>query len=90
MLGHELRNPLAPISNAVHLMRLQIGDGALQQQAREVIERQLGQLTRLVDDLMEVSRITSGRIQLRLERVLANDVMQHAINRLPVWNVSIS
>ena len=79
MLGHELRNPLAPIANAVQLLRMQIGESALQQQAREVIERQLGQLTRLVDDLMEVSRITSGRIQLRLERVLANDVMHHAI-----------
>ena len=65
MLSHELRNPLAPIVNAVHLLRLQGDENPLQQQARAIIERQVGQLTRLVDDLLEVSRITTGRIQLQ-------------------------
>ena len=55
MLGHELRNPLAPITNAVQLLRLQKNPGKLQQQACSIIERQVGQLTRLVDDLLEVS-----------------------------------
>jgi len=56
-LSHELRSPLAPIANAVHLLRLQLDESKLQQRARLIIERQLGQLTHLVDDLMEVSRI---------------------------------
>ncbi len=79
MLSHELRNPLAPISNAVHLLRLQKGENPIQQQAREVIERQLGQLSRLVDDLLEISRITTGRVQLRQERVAMNGIVERAV-----------
>ncbi len=64
MLSHELRNPLSPILNAVHLLRLQ-GDGNLiQQEARSVIERQVGQLSHLVGDLLEVARFTSGKVRL--------------------------
>lgn len=69
MLSHELRNPLAPITSAVRLLRMQTMENAAQRQAREVIERQAGQLTHLVDDLLEISRITTGRIQLRPERI---------------------
>ncbi|MBC7966268.1 MAG: PAS domain S-box protein [Fuerstia sp.] len=70
MLSHELRSPLAPIANAVQLLGLQkSGESRIQQQARGIIERQVGQLQHLVDDLLEVSRITTGRVQLRLERV---------------------
>ena len=69
MLGHELRNPLAPIFNAVQLLRLQPGESKLQQQAHTIIERQVGQLVHLVDDLLEVSRITTGRIQLQREQL---------------------
>ena len=79
MLSHELRNPLAPIANAVHLLRLQPNEPPLQQKARAIIERQVTQLTRLVDDLMEVSRITTGRIRLRLEPVLASGVVERAV-----------
>jgi len=79
MLGHELRNPLAPIANAVQLLRLQKHEDPLQQNARTIIERQVTQLTRLVDDLMEVSRITTGRVQLRLERVAVNDIVERAV-----------
>ncbi len=64
MLGHELRNPLAPIVTALHLMRSR-GGGALERE-RAVIERQVGHLTRLVDDLLDVSRGVRG--ELRLER----------------------
>ena len=73
LLAHELRNPLAPVVNAVNIMRLkETGDLDLQW-CREVIERQAGQLTRLVDDLLDVSRITLGKIKLRPEQVdLAN------------------
>lgn len=79
MLSHELRNPLAPIINAVHLLRLQKDEDPVQQQARGVIERQVGQLTRLIDDLMEVSRLTSGRINLQLERLDLNAIVENAI-----------
>jgi PAS domain S-box-containing protein len=79
MLSHELRNPLAPITNAVHLLGLQKHDDKLQHQARTIIERQVGQLTRLVDDLLEVSRITTGRIHLQKERVGLNSVVQRAL-----------
>ena len=79
MLSHELRNPLAPIVNAVQLLRLQPNEGPVQQQARAIIERQVKQLTHLVDDLMEVSRITTGKVQLRLERVVVNSVVERAV-----------
>ena len=79
MLSHELRNPLAPIVNAVHLLRLQKDEDPVQRRARDIIERQVGQLTRLIDDLMEVSRLTSGRINLHEERLDLNGVVLHAI-----------
>ena len=79
MLSHELRNPLAPISNALHLLRLQKNEGLIQSQARGIIERQVGQLTRLIDDLMEVSRISSGRIHLRKERLALNGIVENAV-----------
>jgi PAS domain S-box-containing protein len=67
MLGHELRNPLAPIVTALHVMKLR-GDHASEE--RHIIERQVTHLSRLVDDLLDVSRITKGKIQL--ERGLVN------------------
>ena len=80
MLSHELRNPLAPMTNAVHLLRLQAGtENVIQQQSRAIIERQLGQLKHLVDDLMEVSRITTGRVRLRQERVTVSDIVAAAV-----------
>jgi len=79
MLGHELRNPLAPIANAVHVLRLQNDENPLQQKAHVIIERQVAQLTRLIDDLLEVSRITTGRIHLRRTMVSVNGVIERAI-----------
>ena len=79
MLSHELRNPLAPITNAVQLLALQKQEDKLQHQARTIIERQVGQLTRLIDDLLEVSRITTGRIHLQLERVGLNGVVERGV-----------
>ena len=79
MLSHELRNPLAPIANAVQLLRLQkAAEGTIEEQARSIIERQVSQLSHLVDDLLEVSRITSGRFKLRLQEVALNDVVERA------------
>ena len=79
MLSHELRNPLAPISNAVHLLRLRKNEDPLQLQARVTIERQLAQMTRLIDDLMEVSRITTGRVHLRPDRVAVAGIVERAV-----------
>ena len=79
MLSHELRNPLAPITNAVQLLRLQTGESPLQRQARTMIERQVAQLTRLIGDLMEVSRITTGRVHLRLDRVAVSGIVERAV-----------
>ena len=79
MLAHELRNPLAPISNAVHILRVSEGDGAKLAWARELIGRQLKQLVRLVDDLLDVSRITRGKIELKVETVDVPQVIAAAI-----------
>lgn len=69
MLGHELRNPLAPIRNALHLMRMpSVGAEAIER-VRQMMERQVEHMVRLVDDLLDVSRITRGKIELRRERV---------------------
>jgi PAS domain S-box-containing protein len=78
MLAHELRNPLAPIAAAVHILKLDSATQPLRQQARDIIERQVRQLTRLVDDLLEVSRITTGRIQLRREWISVGAVVERA------------
>jgi PAS domain S-box-containing protein len=79
MLSHELRNPLAPILNAVQLLRLQKDRTLLQQDAHGMIERQVGQLARLVDDLLEVSRISTGRIHLQEERTDLRGIVNRAI-----------
>ena len=78
-LAHELRNPLAPIINAASILRLKVGDDRELNWCREVIERQAGQLTRLVDDLLDVSRITRGTITLRAEPVAVATVVANAI-----------
>jgi PAS domain S-box-containing protein len=81
MLSHELRNPLAPIRSATHLLRLQErgSENLIQRQAREVIERQVTQLTRLVSDLLEVSRVATGRIRLHLERLDMRQIVQDSL-----------
>jgi len=79
MLAHELRNPLAPIRNAVDLMRIKAAGDSTQEWARNVIDRQLTQLTRLVDDLLDVGRITSGKIALHKEPVEINAAVLRAV-----------
>jgi PAS domain S-box-containing protein len=79
MLSHELRNPLSPIASALQLMGLQKNEDRLQHQARTIIERQVGQLTRLIDDLLEVSRITTGRIHLQQQSVAVNAIVENAV-----------
>lgn len=78
MLGHELRNPLAPIATAVQLMKLR-GEG--DSRARDIIERQVQHMSRLLDDLMDVSRITRGRITLKQQRVDLMAVVRQAVEQ---------
>ena len=77
MLGHELRNPLSPILTALQLMKLR-GGGGLERE-REVIERQVGHLTRLVEDLLDVSRITRGKVAIKEEDVEIAESVAKAI-----------
>jgi signal transduction histidine kinase len=77
MLGHELRNPLAPIVTALQLMRLR-SDDTLQKE-RAIIERQANHLIRLVDDLLDVSRITRGKVELNRERIETAEIVARAI-----------
>jgi signal transduction histidine kinase/response regulator RpfG family c-di-GMP phosphodiesterase len=79
MLAHELRNPLAPVLNAVHVLRLG-ARGADAESAQEMIERQTRHMARLVDDLLDVSRITRGKIQLRPEPVELSVVIGRAVD----------
>ncbi len=80
MLSHELRSPLAPIINAVQMLSLQrVNENEIQKEARGIIERQTSQLQHLVDDLLEVSRITTGMVQLRRVSVAVGDIMKAAI-----------
>ncbi len=79
MLSHELRNPLAPILSAVQLLQLQPVEAGNQKMACAVIERQVGQLIHLVNDLMEVSRAISGKIDLRLEEIPLDKIIDRAV-----------
>lgn len=78
-LAHELRNPLAPVQNAVNILSLAGEDGALRERARETMDRQVSHMVRLVDDLMEVSRINRGKIDLQKRRTTVAEVVKSAI-----------
>ena len=79
MLGHELRNPLAPIVSALQLMKLRDAEGHSDE--RRVIERQVNHLSRLVDDLLDVSRIAKGKVKIRRERLDLLDVVAWALEQ---------
>jgi signal transduction histidine kinase len=79
MLGHELRNPLAPIRNAVQILRAKSTSEADRAWARDVIDRQLGQMVRLVDDLLELSRISRGKIRIQKEVVELGAIIESAL-----------
>jgi signal transduction histidine kinase len=78
-LAHELRNPLAAIANACHLLRERCPEDPEEKPVFEVLERQTQRLGRLVDDLLDVARITSGRITLREERVDLRDTLRNVL-----------
>lgn len=77
-LAHELRNPLAPIRYSLELMQLAENDAAAQQESRTIIGRQVTQMVRLIDDLLDVSRISRGKIELRPEYVTLQSVIAAA------------
>jgi PAS domain S-box-containing protein len=79
LLAHELRNPLAPLRNGLQVMRLAEGNAAAVYQARTMMERQLGHMVRLVDDLLDVSRISRNKIELRRSRILLADAVNSAV-----------
>jgi PAS domain S-box-containing protein len=79
MLAHELRNPLAPMRNSLEIMRLARDDRSVADQALATMERQIDQMVHLVDDLLDVARISRGKIELRRERVDLRAVIEQAV-----------
>jgi signal transduction histidine kinase len=79
MLAHELRNPLAPIRNGLHILRMPKVDAPTTERVQVMMEQQVRNLTRLVDDLLDVSRITRGKIQLRKETIDVAAVIRNAV-----------
>jgi PAS domain S-box-containing protein len=79
MLAHELRNPLAPIRNAVTIMQLETLASPVLRNCRDVIDRQLTHVTRLVDDLLDVGRLSTGKIKLRKELLRLPDVVARSV-----------
>ena len=79
MLGHELRNPLGPMRNALFLMKMAERDASALAEGQQMIERQLQHLVRLVDDLLDISRIIRGKIELRRERIDLAQVIRRAV-----------
>jgi signal transduction histidine kinase len=78
-LSHELRNPLAPLVNAVELLRHSSGDADLVELARSMMARQLDQMIRIIDDLLDVNRISQGKVQVRKERIELAGVVSSAV-----------
>jgi PAS domain S-box-containing protein len=78
-LGHELRNPLAPIANGLELLQLADDEPDLRRRIHDTLRRQTGHLTRLVDDLLDLSRITRGTVELRRTELELEDVVQSAV-----------
>ena len=79
-LAHELRNPLAPIRNGLKIMKLAGGNPVAVEKSRMMMERQVGQMTHLIDDLMDLSRIRGGKIVLQKVRLKVSDVVQDAVD----------
>src|SRR5581483_8582172 len=76
---HELRNPLAPLRNGLQVMRLAAGDADAIAQVRSMMDRQLGHMVRLIDDLLDVSRISRNKMELRKARTLLADAVGSAV-----------
>ena len=87
MLAHELRNPLAPIRSAIAILHREGSDDPTLVRMRDVIDRQVQHMTRLIDDLLDVSRITQGKINLKPEPVDVGVVVRQALETtMPMIN----
>lgn len=84
-LAHELRNPLAPVRNALEVMRRASDDPALVERARDTMARQVAQMVRLIDDLLDISRITRGKLELKREEVSLAAVVEGAVETSRPW-----
>jgi PAS domain S-box-containing protein len=84
-LAHELRNPLAPIRNGVQIFKLRATSDELLQRTARMLDRQMAHLVRLVDDLLEMSRITHGKLELRMQRLHLAEVLARAIEASRVF-----
>ena len=78
-LAHELRNPLAPIRNGLRVLGLTNGSGPAAEEALKIMERQIGQMVQLVDDLLDVSRISAGKLRLRTQRIDLATALHNAV-----------
>ncbi|NNG22631.1 PAS domain-containing protein [Telluria aromaticivorans] len=89
VLAHELRNPLAPIQHGLQLIRTQPGNADVLDKVRTMLDRQVNQMVRLVNDLLDVARITSGKVELRKRRAEISDLVQIAVETsMPLINSS--
>jgi two-component system CheB/CheR fusion protein len=79
MLAHELRNPLAPLRNAVQILRRAPLDAAVSDRTRELIDRQVTHMVRMVDDLLDAARLTRGKIELKLQTLVLQTVIERAV-----------
>src|SRR5439155_12360400 len=77
-LAHELRNPLAPLRNALEILRMPEATPEMGTRALEMMDRQLQQMVRLVDDLLDVSRITTGKLMVRRSTIVLQDALRDA------------
>lgn len=81
-LAHELRNPLAPLTNALAILDASEGNQAIGRKTRKIMSRQLKHMVRLIDDLIDVSRISRGAVEIRKERLELNDVLQETVEAM--------
>jgi two-component system, chemotaxis family, CheB/CheR fusion protein len=80
MLAHELRNPLAPLRNAVQILKRAPLDAAVSERTRDLIDRQVTNMVRMVDDLLDAARLTKGRVELKLETLVLQPLIQRALD----------
>ncbi len=85
LLAHELRNPLAPLSNAIQILSVAPGDSGKSGELIAIMQRQVNQMTRLIDDLLDVARINQGRISLRRQRIQVATVVSAAVEAVAPW-----
>ena len=85
LLAHELRNPLAPLSNAIQVFPSVLGDPATTAALLGIMDRQVRQMTRLIDDLLDLARVTTGRMQLHRARISVDSVVTAAVEAVQPW-----